>query len=257
MRLKHYLIFFGSVLLMISTLTWFLFFQETDKEKISLEFIENENFQVNEVIEPISLIKTTSTANIIYPKIDTSTPGEKQLIYIAVGHNGVQKEFLKTINVYSPKPPVLELKQVAVTVNVGNAFDPLSFVKEAYDPYDGKLQVNVKGNYNLKQSGTYTLTYTIENTSKLKSQAKLVLTVKEKVQKIQQPENVPVTGTKKDIPAVPQKPSSVQRTWKFKDGYDFNSAKDACMKTAEALNVKYTCDVLYESDIAVGYQLIY
>ena len=257
MKLKHYLFFFLSVCIMISALSWFLFFQETEEAKISLEFIEQDRFTVNEVIEPLSLIKATSTSNIVYPKIDTSTPGEKQLIYIAVDENGVQKEFLKTINIYSPKPPVMKLKRVALTINVGDSFDPLDNVEEASDAYDGKLQTKVSGTYNLKKAGNYILTYTVENSSGIKSQAELNLTAKEKPQKpvIQPPKNVPVTGTIKETPT--PKPSIKHQTWRFKDGYDFNSAKDACMKTAETLNVRYTCDVVYVDDIAVGYQLIY
>lgn len=256
MRLKHYLIFLLSVTAMLTLLTWYLFFKGTDKEKIRLEFVERSSFKVGEAIDPLSLIKTASTTNIIYPKIDIAAPGEKQLLYIAVDENGAQKEFLKTINIYSPQPPVIKLKQVAVSVYTGENFNPSDYVKDAYDKYDGKLQVKVSGNYNLKQSGVYSIIYTVENSGKLKSKAELKLTVKEKEQPIKKPENVPVTGTNKK-PHKPQKPSINRRIWKFRDGYDFNSAKAACMKEAEALNVRYTCDVLYEGNIAVGYQLIY
>ncbi|MCR0291919.1 hypothetical protein MKC84_20535, partial [[Clostridium] innocuum] len=88
--------------------------------------------KLNEKIEPVDLIRSTNSTKILYPTIDTSSPGVKKLLYIAVGEDGEQKEFMKEIRVVAPKPPVLQLKKDKVEIYVKEAFDARAYVKKAY-----------------------------------------------------------------------------------------------------------------------------
>ena len=97
--------------------------------------------KLNEKIEPVDLIRSTTSVKILYPTIDTSSPGVKKLLYIAVGEDGEQKEFMKEIRVVTPKPPVLQLKKDTVEIYVKEAFDARAYVKKAYSDYDGDRYV--------------------------------------------------------------------------------------------------------------------
>lgn len=262
MKIRHYVIYILTVSAMIAGMTWFLFFRTTDKETVRIEFIEKDSFILNEEIEPLSLIKSSTTTNIIYPKIDTSAPGEKELLYIAIGEEGTQKEFMKVIKVHSPIPPILQLTKDVVTIQVEGKFDPKKYIQKSYDEFDGNLETKIEGTYDVNQPGTYHLTYLNENSSGMKTKKDLTLIVKEEEKPVQ--ENVPVTGTNEVKTDVPVEENNHQieisrSKWMFQDGFDFSSGRDACMAEGKSIKAAvFTCDVIYdENDIPIGYQLLY
>ncbi len=287
MRKRHYALFFFLVAILCAGLTWLLFFRQPAKDKLSIIFNDQEKFKVGEVVDPVSLIKSSSSVNILYPKIDTSVPGTKYLTYIAIGENGTQKEFMKVIKVVSASEPILELKQEKVTLIVESKFDPKSYIVKAFDEFDGDLDVDISGKYDMKKPGNYTITYTVKNSDGKKLIKKLVLTVKEKEKKKETQkenqmndqgnqektsnednkikddkesnQNIPNRDNQSSDKPVEDKPidkGTGQRTWIIDDGQTFDEVRQECMN--EGMNSgasQYTCDVLYDGDIAIGYQL--
>ena len=145
---------------------WYLLFPKpADKDDLSITFKDTEKVKLNEKIKPVDLIRSTTSVKILYPTIDTSSPGVKKLLYIAVGEDGGQKEFMKEIRVVAPTPPVLQLKKDKVEICVKEAFDARAYVKKAYSDYDGDLDVSIRGSFDVKKAGTYTITYQVKDSS--------------------------------------------------------------------------------------------
>ena len=233
--------------------------------------------KLNEKIEPVDLIRSTTSVKILYPTIDTSSPGVKKLLYIAVGEDGEQKEFMKEIRVVAPKPPVLQLKKDTVEIYVKEAFDARAYVKKAYSDYDGDLDVSIRGSFDVKKAGTYTITYQVKDSSGHTATKELRLIVKEKEEapkekKPQHPQNAErpstaqppkeqdtTTGSalspKAEKPQEPA-PSIGVQTWLFADGESFSSALEKCNAAGAASGRRYQCDVLQDdAGIYTGYRL--
>ena len=180
---KQYAVFFLVILAFCGLLSWYLFFRQPAKDELSIVFVDQEVFKVGEDIDPIDLVKSSSSAKILYPAIDSSSPGVKNLLYIAVGEHGEQKEFLKTIKIIDPTPPSLELKEERVELTEGASFDPKAYIQKAEDAYDDELPVNITGEYDVDRPGTYTITYSITNSSDLTTRKELRLIINEKRKK--------------------------------------------------------------------------
>ena len=165
MKKSQYMTFILCVLLICLGCWYLLFPKPADKDDLSITFKDTEKVKLNEKIEPVDLIRSTTSVKILYPTIDTSSPGVKKLLYIAVGEDGEQKEFMKEIRVVTPKPPVLQLKKDTVEIYVKEAFDARAYVKKAYSDYDGDLDVSIRGSFDVKKAGTYTITYQVKDSS--------------------------------------------------------------------------------------------
>ena len=111
MKKSQYMTFILCVLLLCLGFWYLLFPKPADKDDLSITFKDTEKVKLNEKIKPVDLIRSTTSVKILYPTIDTSSPGVKKLLYIAVGEDGQQKEFMKEIRVVAPTPPVLQLKK--------------------------------------------------------------------------------------------------------------------------------------------------
>lgn len=264
---KQYAVFFLAILAFCGLLIWYLFFRQPTKDDLNIVFVDQEIFQVGEEIDPVDLVRSSSSAKIYYPTIDTTSPGVKNLLYIAVGEHGEQKEFLKTIKIVNPTPPSLELKDEHVELTEGASFDPKTYIQKAEDAYDGELPVNITGKYDVDRPGIYTITYSVTNSSDLTTKKELRLTVKKKEQtSIDMPSstqpsvevdgNVPETGTK-DIPIQSNSPQPSQREWYVSETYGFEAARTDCMNAGKQVNGTYTCEVIKdEYGIAKGYRLV-
>lgn len=257
---------------------WYLLFpRPADKDDLSITFKDTEKVKLNEKIEPVDLIRSTTSVKILYPTIDTSSPGVKKLLYIAVGEDGEQKEFMKEIRVVAPKPPVLQLKKDTVEIYVKEAFDARAYVKKAYSDYDGDLDVSIRGSFDVKKAGTYTITYQVKDSSGHTATKELRLIVKDKEeapkekkpqhpQKAERPstaqppkEQDTTTGSalspKAEKPQEPA-PSIGVPTWLFADGESFSSALEKCNAAGAASGRRYQCDVLQDdAGIYIGYRL--
>ena len=247
---------------------WYLLFPKSaDKDDLSITFKDTEKVKLDEKVEPVDLIRSTNSTKILYPTIDTSSPGLKRLLYIAVGRDGEQKEFMKEIRVVSPKPPVLQLKKDKVEIYVKEAFDARAYVKKAYSDYDGDLDVSIRGSFDVKKAGTYTITYQVKDSSGHTATKELRLIVKEKEEapkekKPQHPQNAErpstaqppkeqdtTTGSalspKAEEPQEPA-PSIGVQTWLFANGESFSSALEKCNAAGAASGRRYQCDVLQD-----------
>ena len=259
MKKRQYLIFFFIVSCMLGFLIWMIYFQSDPQGYLSMEFVGQEIFKVDEEVDPISLVVASNSAKIIYPTVDTSSPGEKNLLFIAIDDNGKQKEFMKTIIVISP-------------ITQGESFDPKDYILESQDVYDGDLNPSISGEYDCTKAGTYTIDYQSENSSGLVSKAQLKLTVKEKEPIVTEKPSIPVSpsgnssSTIQEVPKVEKPPVTVpptpsyqgKRKWLLVEGYDFSSAQSACMEAGKQANRTYTCEVVWdEYGLAIGYQLLY
>ena len=257
---------------------WYLLFPKpADKDDLSITFKDTEKVKLNEKIEPVDLIRSTNSTKILYPTIDTSSPGVKKLLYIAVGEDGEQKEFMKEIRVVAPKPPVLQLKKDKVEIYVKEAFDARAYVKKAYSDYDGDLDVSIRGSFDVKKAGTYTITYQVKDSSGHIATKELRLIVKEKEEapkekKPQHPQNAErpstaqppkeqdtTTGSasspKAEKPQEPA-PSIGVQTWLFANGESFSSALEKCNAAGAVSGRRYQCDVLQDdAGIYIGYRL--
>ena len=233
--------------------------------------------KLNEKIEPVDLIRSTTSVKILYPTIDTSSPGVKKLLYIAVGEDGEQKEFMKEIRVVAPTPPVLQLKKDKVEICVKEAFDARAYVKKAYSDYDGDLDVSIRGSFDVKKAGTYTITYQVKDSSGHTATKELRLIVKEKEEAPKEKEPQHPQKTERSSTAQPPKeqdtttgsasspkaenpqepaPSICVQTWLFADGESFSSALEKCNAAGAASGRRYQCDVLQDdAGIYTGYRL--
>lgn len=277
MRKSQYITFVLCVLLICLGCWYFLFPKPADKDDLSITFKDTEKVKLDEKVEPVDLIRSTNSTKILYPTIDTSSPGLKRLLYIAVGRDGEQKEFMKEIRVVAPKPPVLQLKKDKVEIYVKEAFDARAYVKKAYSDYDGDLDVSIRGSFDVKKAGTYTITYQVKDSSGHTATKELRLIVKEKEEalkekKPQHPQNAErpstaqppkeqdtTTGSalspKAEEPQEPA-PSIGVQTWLFADGESFSSALEKCNAAGAASGRRYQCDVLQDdAGIYTGYRL--
>lgn len=277
MRKSQYITFVLCVLLICLGCWYFLFPKPADKDDLSITFKDTEKVKLDEKVEPVDLIRSTNSTKILYPTIDTSSPGLKRLLYIAVGRDGEQKEFMKEIRVVAPKPPVLQLKKDKVEIYVKEAFDARAYVKKAYSNYDGDLDVSIRGSFDVKKAGTYTITYQVKDSSGHTATKELRLIVKEKEEapkekKPQHPQNAErpstaqppkeqdtTTGSalspKAEEPQEPA-PSIGVQTWLFADGESFSSALEKCNAAGAASGRRYQCDVLQDdAGIYIGYRL--
>ena len=269
--------FILCVLLLCLGCWYFLFPKPADKDDLSITFKDTEKVKLNEKIEPVDLIRSTTSVKILYPTIDTSSPGVKKLLYIAVGEDGEQKEFMKEIRVVAPTPPVLQLKKDKVEICVKEAFDARAYVKKAYSDYDGDLDVSIRGSFDVKKAGTYTITYQVKDSSGHTATKELRLIVKDKEeapkekepqhpQKTERPstaqppkEQDTMTGSalspKVEKPQEPA-PSIGVQTWLFANGESFSSALEKCNAAGAASGRRYQCDVLQDdAGIYTGYRL--
>lgn len=111
--------------------------------------------------------------------ISTDTVGKYEIIYSITNDKGYRKKNVKRIiNVVDLEKPVIILEgKKKVTVSFGDLYKEFGYT--AKDDYDGDLTKNVviNGHVNVKKIGTYTLTYTVVDSSSNKVSEKREITV--------------------------------------------------------------------------------
>ena len=177
----------------------------------------------------------------------------------------------------APPPPVLQLKKDKVEICVKEAFDARAYVKKAYSDYDGDLDVSIRGSFDVKKAGTYTITYQVKDSSGHTATKELRLIVKEKEEAPKEKEPQHPQKTERSSTAQPPKeqdtttgsasspkaekpqepaPSICVQTWLFADGESFSSALEKCNAAGAASGRRYQCDVLQDdAGIYTGYRL--
>ncbi|PFX61499.1 cell wall anchor protein [Bacillus toyonensis] len=134
--------------------------------------------------------------------VDTSKPGTYELTYTVLdskGHKVTTKQTVTVKQKVEPKDdvPVLTVPAEA-TINIGDKFNPMAGVS-ATDKEDGDItsKVTVDGSVNASKPGTYELTYTVLDSKGHTVIAKQTVTVKQKVETINEAPvlTVPFTTT--------------------------------------------------------------
>ena len=151
---------------------------------------------LNDVIDNIKGVEILSNNELI----DTNTLGKKEL---EVRYKIDKKEYAYKFNieVVDSNPPIV-FSGTNKTVEVGydkNICDLISYG----DEYDGNINCEVEGTYDLNKVGTYKLIYHLSDSSQNKKDVNVTLNVKQK----EKSDNKPSTPTKRIVT-------------EFKDVYD-------------------------------------
>lgn len=187
-RKQKQLIFIAVCLIIIAIMGVVLYkymeYQEA-YNKIHLVFKEPQNkYEINTQLEPISFIKETNAQDIIYPKIDTSKVGEHTYVYVAIDASGNQREFILVLNVVDSIKPIIKLKTESVSVIKGfKDIDFKSYIKESYDPVEGKIDPKIEVPSDYKSIGAHQIVYTVTDSHNNTEKAILKFTVKEEIKK--------------------------------------------------------------------------
>lgn len=156
---------------------------------ISLIGDENIKLQINDIYEEQgakAFVKEKDISNsvIIDGNVDTTKPGEYKLKYTVFdskNKNPVSVE--RTVFIEDNIAPTITLKgKQEVTINVGDEYKDEGCT--AQDNYDGDLtnKVSITGEVDTKKEGTYTITYTVEDSSLNKTETTRKIIVKKKAE---------------------------------------------------------------------------
>lgn len=169
MNTKRNIIFsFACILVLIVVFgIWYYINQKNIAYKeIYLEFkTPEDSYEIDDKLDPLSFIKKTNVKDVEYPEINPKSIGDHTYVYVAKDGWGNRKEYILKLNFVDPIKPVLTLSTDFVEVYEGEQIDFKSYVLEAYDEIDGKLDVEIDVPYNL-QVGEYEIKYTVADKHK-------------------------------------------------------------------------------------------
>lgn len=207
--------------------------------KIHLTFKETkEKYEINTQLDAISFIKNTNAYNIVYPKIDTSKIGEHTYIYLAEDKQGNKREFVLILNIVDSIKPIIELTQDTVTVKNNSEYlkniNFKEYIKKAYDPLDGELEVSIDIPKEYKEVGTHIIQYSVTDSNANTTIKKLKLIVKAE-EKTENKKNNSSHKTNKENKVNKKNEKNkktetkpVNEKFMFEDGYDIDSASKLC-----------------------------
>lgn len=131
----------------------------------------NENYE-EQGATAIRNEKDISSSIVIEGNVDTTKPGEYKVKYIAYNEKNTSfSQIERTIYVKDDVPPTITLKgKKEVTVVLNKEYEDSGCT--AQDNYDGDIssKVVITGEVNTKKEGEYTITYTVEDSSKNQAQ---------------------------------------------------------------------------------------
>ncbi len=176
---------------------------------ISLIGDENIKLQLNDKYEEqgaTAFLKETDVSSnvIIDGNVDTTKPGEYKLKYTVFNSknkNPVSVE--RVVYVEDKISPTITLKgNQEVTINVGDEYKDEGCT--AQDNYDGDLtsKVSITGEVDTKKEGTYTITYTVEDSSLNKAETTRKVIVKKKTVATSNTTSTKVNKSKKGLPVL-------------------------------------------------------
>ncbi|MEE0967014.1 MAG: NlpC/P60 family protein [Bacilli bacterium] len=124
--------------------------------------------------------ENTETIN-VYGDVDTQKEGTYQVSMEAINQYAQKTTKDLTVVVDDMSAPVITLTKDQVSLKYGSSFNAKKYIKSVTDNKDGNLKsaVKVSSKVNTKKSGTYTVTYSVEDQSGNKSNATLKVTVKQ------------------------------------------------------------------------------
>lgn len=170
---KKVMIISGTVLLIVIGISSFMYIQHSKKQdsfnKLSITLTDNEiNVDVlASVFDPKDYIKESSTKVEIKSNVDTNTVGKYEVKYVAEDKYKQSKSQTLVVNVIDTESPILAVEPLKITLEYGSEYDVLNGVT-VIDNYDKDLtneSITVESNLDTKTAGTYTITYTVKDSS--------------------------------------------------------------------------------------------
>ena len=202
-----------SVLLVISGSFGYYQYSENQKKKdiyndLSIEFSDKLVYEYGNEFNESELILNHTGHLEALNSLDVKKTGRQTLKY-TVSKDGIERNFEITIEVKDTKEPILTLTHESLEVYVDDKFEPLQYIKEAYDEIDGDLKENViiENSVDIKKSGEYEVKYSLTDRNGLNTDTTLKVIVK---QKMEQAEN---DNAKK--PTVTQNTTDTRQTFQL------------------------------------------
>lgn len=126
-------------------------------EIVKVELANNQvNIEQNQEFDPASIITGGNYDKLDLPIVDTSQAGQQHLIYhVSKGVSSLEMQVV--LNVMDKNAPTFVKKAKRVTADFDEKGLDLTEFFEASDEVDGKLEVKITGDYNLKKAGIYKL----------------------------------------------------------------------------------------------------
>lgn len=171
-------------------------------DSLTIEFSDKLVYEYGQEFDESELI-LNHTGNLkVLDEIDIKKVGKQTLKY-SVSKDGVDRIFEIIVEIKDTKNPILTLSNKEIELTVNDKFEPLQYIKEAYDEIDGDLKDNVviDNPVDVKKSGEYEVKYSVSDNNNLKTEAILSVLVKEKN------EQQPVSTVKPDN----QKPTNEEQ----------------------------------------------
>lgn len=152
-------------------------------EIVKVELSNNQiNIEQNQKFDPASIITGGNYDKLDLPIVDTSQAGQQHLIYhVSKGVSSLEMQVV--LNVMDKNAPKFIKKARKVTADFDEKGLDLTEFFEASDEVDGKLEVKISGDYNLKKAGTYKLVASATDKSNNTTTHEFELVVKEEPKK--------------------------------------------------------------------------
>lgn len=136
-----------------------------------------------ELCTTAGLVSTDPTAGVTWgctsANLDTTKAGRYSInIKASDSSDSVLKTIQVKVNAVEVNTaPVITLKNSTVTIYKGDSIDLSSYVASATDKEDGNITPVISGSVNTNKTGVYSVTYSVTDSQKLTSSAKLIVKV--------------------------------------------------------------------------------
>ncbi len=169
----------------------FGFYQNSQNQKkkeiydgLSIEFSDKLIYEYGVDFDESELILSHTGDIKSLNTLDIKKIGKQTLKYV-VSKNDVERDFEITVEVKDTKKPILNLTKETVELFINDKFNPIDYIKEAYDEIDGDLkeQIIIDNPVNMKKAGEYKVKYSLTDENELNSETMLKVVVKEKQEK--------------------------------------------------------------------------
>lgn len=174
-----------SVLLFIAGGYGYYQYSEEQKKKdiyndLSIEFSDKLIYEYGNEFNESELILNHTGHLKALNSLDVKKTGNQTLKY-TVSKDGIERNFEISVEIKDTKKPILTLTQESLELSVNDKFEPLQYIKEAYDEIDGDLKqgVVIDNPVDVKKSGEYEVKYSLIDNNGLGTETILKVIVKQ------------------------------------------------------------------------------
>lgn len=243
-------------------------------------------FEINSVSNPCEILKSVN--GIIINKshyIDNKLIVDNEEVFCdgfvtnVVGDQDVSFKYKNDVMVYRVKvvdstPPIIEIKEKNVQVEVGNKYFSLASLFEVSDNSGEGVKVGYTGDLDINKIGTYKITVTAMDRYNNSNSEEIVVDVVEKekivvevpVENSNIPNNTNNNNNSFFSPPKPNKGNQnikgINKNFLFADGFDLKSGYEACNVyinyfAQKGYIGKMSCEPIYQGNIAIGYAAVF